>query len=142
MTNEIIKKVLARDGEREIVDSSPEEMHKFVVEGIRPEFDDEKIICVKFIQPTCEEDESPWYINPQICHDSEDASCSFIDSYAYGPKMDSEFIPEILLLFHDTTTVIKKYACFNKCLLITNEFDISEEEKLKKFIEMYNELDI
>lgn len=145
MINMLIKKVIARDGEREIVTSSPEEMHKFVVEGIRPEFEDEKVICVKFLQATYEGDdepgESPWYINPQVCRDSEGNPASSDDYYAYGPKMDSEFVPEILLAFHDTDEVIKRYDAFNKCLLITGEFTLSEKEKLEKFIESYNELD-
>lgn len=145
MLDQFVQKVIARDGEREIVPSSTEEMHRFIVEGIRPEFEDEKVLCIKFLQSCCEDDEdpeeSPWYINPQICCDAQGNSNMFDGYYAYGPKMDSSFVPEILLIgFPNTHIVLEKYDRFNTKLLISGESHLSDKEKLDRFIKKYNYL--
>ena len=145
MLDLLVKKVIARDGEREIVPSSAEEMHNFIVAGIRPEFQDKNVLCVKFRQSCCEEDEdyedSSWYINPLICRDERGQSNLFDCYSAYGPKMDSRFIPEILLLsFPDTHVVLKKYDAFSTRLLIAGETNLSDEEKYSRFLKLYRYL--
>ena len=63
-----VKKLVARYGERELVDSSVEEMQRFIVDRDRPDFEDESILCIKFLQSDSESmeaaEESSWFINP------------------------------------------------------------------------------
>ena len=147
MSNSIIKKVIARDGEREILVSDVEEMHNFIVEGIRPEFNDNDVICVKFLQTYDEADEpegTVWYINPYYCTNCQGEANmlhSTIDR-AYGPFMDSSFVPEIILVNNDEVDVVlKKYAAFNGVLDYLGLENASDEEKLSCFIEKYNEIE-
>lgn len=142
----IVKKVIARDGEREIVPSSVEEMHTFVVEEMRPEFEDPHTLCVKFIQTYDEEanefEEGYWYINPKVCPvaSGQEKLLSYCHS-AYGPKMDAAFVPEILLVsFEEPDVVLKKYAEFNVGLVLNNQTHLSDEEKYNLFLEQYNDL--
>lgn len=140
-----VKKVIARNGEREVVPSSTEEMHNFIVEGIRPEFEDESVICIKFLQSCCDDDddpeESPWYINPQVCHDEQGNANMMYGCFAYGPKMDSSFVPEILLIsIPNTHIVLEKYDRFNTKLLIKGQSQLSDNEKLERFIKKYHYL--
>lgn len=63
-----VKKLIARYGERELVDSSAEEQQRFIVDRERPDFEDESILCIKFLQSDNESmeaaEESSWFINP------------------------------------------------------------------------------
>lgn len=63
-----VKKLIARYGERELVDSSIEEMQRFIVDRQRPSFEDDSILCIKFLQSDNESmeaaEESSWFINP------------------------------------------------------------------------------
>ncbi len=72
-----VKKLIARLGERELVDSSAEEMQCFIVDRHRPSFEDENILCIKFIQsysPSMEfAEESSWFINP--CYVKDLSAC-------------------------------------------------------------------
>ena len=111
-----VKKVIARCGEREIVPSSQEEMQRFVVEGIRPDFDDDSILCIKFLQSSGDEEpeESRWYINPTH---STNVVGLFDSTYAYGPAMDTSFEPEILFVpFEDEADVKRRLSSFNNRL--------------------------
>jgi len=143
MVELFVQKMIARDGEREIVPSSTEEMHRFIVEGLRPEFDDPRVICVKFLQSCCEDDEekeeTPWYINPRMCRDENGNSNMFDTIYGYGPKMDPTFIPELLLLnFPNTHIVLEKFDRFNTRLMIAGESNLSDQEKYERFVKKYN----
>lgn len=133
MFDYLIKKVIAKDGERDVVESSQEEMHQFIVERIRPEFNDPHVLCVKFLYCFCEEDDDPeesaWFINPEYCPDYLNGCYS-----AYGPKMDSEFLPELLIMDIPDTNVFKKFASFHTTLLIEGLNKLSEEERLNLFI--------
>lgn len=139
---QIINKIIARNGEREVVKSSAEEMHNFIVENIRPEFYDPAVLCVKFTENICEdeesEDASSWFINPIYNYD--DRADSFIS--AYGPKMAGSFLPEILLIDNgdDMNTILRKYNAFHKIALFDGEI-IPEEEKFDRFMAMYDELE-
>ena len=147
MNESIVLKVVARDGEREIIKSDVEEMHKFIVEGIRPDFEDDNVICVKFRQSCGESDEpeeTVWYINPYYCTNCQGKANMFQASLgrAYGPFMDSSFIPEIILVnIDDVDVTLKKYAEFNCILDFLGLEDASDEEKLNRFIEKYNEIE-
>lgn len=72
MFDAVIQKIIARYGEREVVDSSAEEMQQFIVEGIRPDFDDRDVLCVSFLisEDTEEFESSPWFINPIVVEGS------------------------------------------------------------------------
>ena len=51
--HDVVKKVVAREGfERVVTESSYDEMLKFTDEGIRPDFTDTSILCIKFIVET------------------------------------------------------------------------------------------
>jgi len=147
MFNQFIQKVIARDGEREIVKCDTEEMHRFVVEGIRPEFNDDRVICVKFLQSCCESEEpeeTVWYINPYYCTNCQGEGNMFQESLgrAYGPFMGSSFIPEIILVnIDEIEVVLKKYATFNNCLAYLGLADASDEEKLQRFVKEYNNIE-
>ena len=139
---EHIKKIVAYnplscDDARKVIPSSEEEMHKFIVECIRPEFNDPFVTCVKFVTSISEdeetEDASSWFINPV---DRMNVFCS-----AYGPKMAGTFLPEILLIDNDDMEdVLRKYNAFHNIMLFEGNI-IPEEEKFDKFMEMYDELD-
>lgn len=157
MYTTIVKKMIARNGEREIVDSSPEEKHQFIVERQRPDFDDESILCIKFLDSDTESmefaEESSWFVNPIYAerltvinqdtnfddYDTCNYESEFLDTKdvddvtamefasifgyspceAYGPKMASEFLPEVLLLqaqFPDTS-MLGEYQEFYADLL-------------------------
>lgn len=146
MLESSVKKVIAKDGERLIVDSSYEEFSSFILGERRPDFADERIICVKFLKFYGEDDENPeesdWYINPYYCTDEYGNSNCLMYESAYGPKMDSEFVPEILLVDHtNVIEVIKRYDTFNTILMIEGKTNLSDEVKYTLFLEMYNELD-
>ncbi len=135
MFEQKVQKLIARDGEREIVESSQEEMQRFIVEEIRPEFKDSRVLCVKFLQEVSDDEpeESPWFINPALCNSVEGL---FDSTYAYGPCMDSSFVPEILLIpFIGPNDVLRKFASFNQILQLEQETDLTDEEKLERFTE-------
>lgn len=155
-TNErIVKKIIARDGERERIDSSPEEMNDFIVNGMRDEFRDEKILCIKFIVDASEDmadaESTSWFINPVYTESPSeqrgDGSDNDIDTgiqtyipewwNSYGPCMASEFLPELLLL--KIPDVFRDYQAFHLELLCKGLTDLPDEEKYEKFIESLKE---
>ncbi len=141
MNDYLIKKVIAYDGEREVVESSTEEKHQFIVEGIRPDFNDPHVICVKFLYCLYEDDEEPeessWYINPYYCQNS-----GFGRQSAYGPQMAAEFIPELLLITsHPISEVLKKYDSFNTMFVIRQSVELPDDEKIELFLKRYSQID-
>ena len=139
---ENIKKIIASNGEREVLNSSAEEMHRFIMDNIRPEFADPYVLCVKFTESIFEdaesEDASSWFINPIYVYDNREAS--FVS--AYGPKMAGSFLPELLLIDNgdEMEEILRKYNAFHKITLFDGE-TIPEEEKLNRFISVYDELE-
>ena len=141
-----VKKVIAKDGERIVVDSSYEEFSDFILGERRPDFTDDRIICIKFLRFYGEYDETPeesdWYINPYYCTDENGNSDCLMYESAYGPKMDSNFLPEILLIDQaNILEVIKRYDTFNTILMIEGQTNLSDEVKYSMFLKMYSELD-
>lgn len=99
MYGTIVKKLIARNGERELVDSSPEEQQQFIVDRKRPDFKDDSVLCIKFLVAGSESmeaaEESSWFINPiyverftifnsaaqdDIILLDSDPCCSYVDS--------------------------------------------------------------
>ena len=130
----VIKKIIAKDCEREIIDSSIEEMERFEIEPNIEEFKDKNILCIKFVISDSEDfenaEETNWYINPYYI-DTE------IDSVI--PQMSSEFIPELLLLHLSKNCIFEEYWNFYKYLLYNNLDALPDEEKYKRFIEWLEE---
>lgn len=149
-----VTKMIARNGEREIIPSSLEEKQQFIVEGKRPEFQDDSILCIKFLDAIETDEfvgESSWFVNPvyaerfhnsiatifeegEVCnYESAFLGGSFDDKSAmefasvfgyspydaYGPKLASEFLPEVLLLQeeHPGVGVLEEYQDFHSELL-------------------------
>ena len=133
MNEYLIKKVVAYDGEREVVESDQEEMHRFIVEGIRPCFDDTSVLAVKFLYCICEDDEAPeetaWYVNPYHCTNPD-----FSGYFSYGPRMDSSFIPELLIINLPEMNIFKKFESFHTSILIEGFNGLTEHEKLDLFL--------
>ncbi len=140
MNEYLIKKVIAYDGEREVVQSDQEEMHRFIVEGIRPCFNDTTVLAVKFLYCVCEDDDEPeesvWYVNPYYC-ENEHFRCSS----AYGPRMDSSFIPELLLIHKEKVDIFKKYEAFHTTLLIEGLNGMTDHERLELFLRKLKDID-
>lgn len=101
MDGTVVKKFIARYGERELVESSIEEMQRFIVDRRRPDFADEDILCIKFLQSDNEAmeyaEESSWFINPAyvkgftmfnripaideaLLEEEGDRCCSYVDA--------------------------------------------------------------
>ncbi len=140
MNEYLIKKVIAYDGEREVVPSDQEEMHRFIVEGIRPCFNDTAVLAVKFLYCVCEDDDEPeesvWYVNPYYC-ENEHFKCSS----AYGPRMDSSFIPELLLINKEGVDIFKKYESFHATILIEGLTGLTDNERLEIFLRKLKDID-
>ncbi len=140
MNEYLIKKVIARDGEREVVVSDQEEMHRFIVEGLRPCFDDIAVLAIKFLYCVCEDDDDPeesvWYVNPYYCSNKHYSGYS-----AYGPRMDSSFIPELLLINKEEVDVFKKYESFHTTLLIEGLNGLTDHERLELFLRKLKDID-
>lgn len=162
-----VRKVIAKDGEREYVDSNAVEMEEFIVRRMRDEFKDKSIICIKFEVSYSEDFEesqsTSWFINPYYMRDisslietenevliaffennSETSENSiqeiFLYPDAYGPKIDSEILPELILtnLFWEDTSFLGNYYDFRYHHPIEN---MTEQEYLEKFFEYLRILD-
>ena len=155
MIDVCVRKIIARDGEREITESSVEEIQSFIVNQIRPEFQDDSVLCIKFVVSTDDSfedsEETSWFVNPlyvqgipmleNISVDEETVS-DIIDIYGYspllpyGPKMAAEILPEILLIAHQNSgkCVFSAYDSFYSWLMKKNLTEIGDEEKYKRFI--------
>ena len=151
-----VNKIVARNGAREVTESSFEEKENFIAGRIRPEFDDEDIIAVKF---SCDDDETSWFINPVYIpnvpepntDDTEDSEVfdrdfeEFFSYRSYGPKMAAEYLPELLTMVNDTEyrdlyTIFRKYDDF-LAWLIHESVEYNDEEKLKIFLDRFQEWD-
>ena len=140
MNEYLIKKVVAYDGERKVFESDHEEMHRFIVEGRRPDFDDTSVLAVKFLYCLDEDDEEPedtvWYVNPYYC------SNPYFSGYsAYGPRMDASFIPELLLINFPGKDVFKKYESFHTILLTEGLNGLTDQERLELFLNQIKSID-
>lgn len=153
---DFVRKVIAKEGKREYVNSSFEEMEEFIVKRRREDFKSKDIICIKFEEASSEDfddvQSSSWFINPYyvknisslIEDENEKLIASFVDDEnnietfmypdAYGPKMASEFLPELLLTdaFWQDNRFSEKYAEFyNKNM--TSQ--LSDQDFLNSFFE-------
>lgn len=156
MLDTTIKKVIARFEEREILDSSIEELEKFIVSEIRPEFSDDSIIGIKFLACYADSledaEETSWFINdvyadkvPELAtiHASEDSILDFISIYgfspntSYGPKIASEFPPELVILTaeHPDEELFEKYQAFNLYPPVDDFEKLTDVEKYSLFVE-------
>ena len=154
MLEATVKKLIAWNGERKIIDSSHEEMRDFITEKIRPDFLDENILGVKFLVFTgsslSDAEETSWYINPihsvsciQFNEFSEpDFESDFEQDYCYfssepsESKIASEFLPELLLLMprYPNVSILEKYSEFRNKLILAGIEDISDVRKYQLFI--------
>lgn len=156
MFQAIIKKVIARMGEREVIDCSFEEMQDFVIYNHRPEFLDEHVLCVKFIlslDETMEDtEETCWYVNPVYFQSSLQIKNEFIEdetSFDHFPnpyesrreplevKIASEFLPELLLLMpeHPEISILEKYSQFRNNVLFSDSEEASDEKLYELFVQ-------
>lgn len=157
MYNTIVKKLIARNGERELLTSSSEERHHFVADQWRPEFEDERILGVKFIEADTESldsaEESSWFINPIYVgslwlfasHEAETSLSAFLDGAASAdnscddisdPQMAAEFLPELLVIqtSYPDISVFEEYQHFYSDLLKHSLMNIPLEEKIQLFV--------
>lgn len=136
--------------------SSSQEMQEFMIDKIRPDFADDHILAIKFIVATVESfedaDETSWYINPEYSSylvglDSHEYDADATDSFscsdyfyaqAYGPKLASEFLPELLFMIpnHPTISVLDKYSEFRMATDITN---LDDNERYEAFIDWFKD---
>ncbi len=156
MFDSIIKKVVARNREREIVESSYEEMQQFILTPIQPDFDDETIIAVKFLVCSDESlddaDETSWFINPiytpqlpelnfyEIEEELYVEPTKYFDSRYFSsihPKLASEFLPELILIApsYPMISVFQEYQTFRNELILTGLLEKDESERFDMFIE-------
>jgi len=149
MCNTTVKKIVARYNKREFITCSLEEMNQFIANGIRPDFEDKEILCVKFIVSLDDGNSksSSWFINPAHIEGFTTYTRNTILSpeliYApnttSGPKMSSNFLPEILVLQrkHPHLFMLKEYQKFySELSLLKDDVPfITFETKLKLFLQ-------
>lgn len=143
-----IKMIIAKDGERVIENSSQEEFHKFVIEGMRDKFKDNNVLAIRFVLSFDDDidfdDESTnWFINPanlEALEYDEDNDIiggpysDYICYTSYGPKMDIMFPPELLIMQNQDYSIFEKFCKFKSKLSKEIDFDkLSDDEKLKLF---------
>lgn len=164
MTNLLIKKVIAKEGEREIVDSSYEEMNRFITNISRPDFSKSDVLCIKFLTSDNEDlkdaEETCWYINPEYSerlrliriNDEKDAEDSvygteetevfypdyiFITDENNSIQMPSNLLPELLLMFvpdHEES-IFDTYVLFEAELIQNGLIDASDKQKYELFVQ-------
>lgn len=151
MTSSYVK-VIARESERELVESCVEEFHAFVVEGKRPDFDDKTVICVRFI--ICDYSDlelaegTSWFINPIYLKDKYELRQAIADNsdlrYCdYLDKMASEFLPELLLLPERVKdrSIFELYENFYHALMMEDETDLPDDIKFERFLNFIEEFE-
>lgn len=158
MNNLFVKKVIAKEGSREIVDSSFEEKTRLVETLTCPDFNDDNVICIKFLISDSEDitdaEETCWYINPvyedklqislEIPTVYEDCYPTYIfySNEDQALRMPSNVLPELILMFIDTLdeNIFDKYAEFEGELMSENKYDnTSDLQKYTLFQEYLNE---
>jgi len=88
MLEQKVRKIIARYGEREVVACSVEEMHYFITDHMRPSFNDDSIIAIKFIIGEDEDiSETSWFINPIYSW-----SLAKLSSISSGDELMSDFL--------------------------------------------------
>ena len=148
MLDSVVKKIIARMGEREVVMSSYDEMREFIEDGIRPDFTDSTIVCIKFVVLSGETpedaEETSWYINELYAEESLDFTPTEEDFLeTSNVKMASEFLPELLPLFsiYPGTNILERYSEFRLHLFREGRGDITDSEKLAEFVPWLKEND-
>ena len=146
----MIQKIMARMGEREVIEISFDEMQNFIENGVRPDFYDATVVAVKFIVSDGDEDsETSWYVNPEYQQDSldfyRDEMAEHSDegdegleelyevSECHDIKLAPEFLPELLLLFaeYPGVDILDHYSEFR---LYQDRDDISDAQMVEEFI--------
>ena len=159
MTNLLFKKVIAKDGERELIDSSYEEMTEFISGQCRQDFMHSDVICIKFLisdnQDFKDAEETCWYINPEFCKKlslsgesandcAEEASYPdyiFVTTENNAVKMPSNMLPELILMFvpdHEES-IFETYSLFEAELMRENLLYAPDSVKLEKFLQSIND---
>lgn len=130
MLDYVVKKIVAKEDERIVTDSSYDEMLKFTEEDFIPNFMDPEILCIKFMLCIGEDDDEPactdWHINPYYF---KGKGSSIPSNY----RMDEEFIPELLLLPVPTVYIKNKYLAFSATLSSSDISLKTDEEKFEAF---------
>ena len=158
MTDLLIKKVIATDGERKIVDSSLQEKSSFISGASRPDFVRSDVLCVKFLISDSEDftdaEETCWYINPDlkerlllpqdsITQAAEDLNFKDVFPVYISAKvengsleMPSNILPELLLMYisNKDEKVFDKYVEFESELIRNNQIYESDSVKYELFI--------
>ena len=147
----VVQKIVARNGEREVVESSVDEMREFIAKEHAKVFKDEYIIAVKFLiseDGTTENSiETSWFVNPIYADhipELEDPNMAcysvWLSDFAGDewdcPILASEFLPELLLIIRDYTSIsiLDKYSEFRNNLLLTGLEDIDDNKKYELFM--------
>lgn len=134
-------KIIARDGEREILPSSLEEMQNFIVWENRSDFDDESIIGIKFILTSDgENEETCWYINPTYTNlIPEGMEYTTVE---YDLRLAPESLPELILLSTqvEKCDVFTEYDAFYRELLKEDKTEIDDASKYELFLKYLMEL--
>jgi len=162
MTDLLIKKVIAREGEREIIDSSYKEMTQFIAGTSRPEFSRSDVICIKFLFCDSEDlkdaEETCWYINPIFCEKlasirehTDDSSFDTEESEVYYPdyifvttendaiKMPSNMLPELILMYvaGQDKSIFEQYSLFEAELMRQNLLYAPDTQKYELFLKSF-----
>lgn len=158
MTDLLIKKVIATDGERKIVDSSLQEKSLFISGASRPDFVRSDVLCVKFLISDSEDfadaEETCWYINtdhrerlllPQDSITQASEEFSFKDIFPIyisetiengSLEMPSNILPELLNMYISSKDekIFDKYVEFEAELIRNNQIYESDSVKYELFI--------
>ena len=135
MTDAVVQKIIARNGEREFIDSSYEEYVDFLNDTDPLRFEDEDIISIKFVfKYGIYEEESSWFVNPYLMgkYNADESVEEKKFVFEEFSLVGSEFIPEILLL-----PVTDRYDVFDEFYEFYNSVlgeGLSEQEKYERFI--------
>lgn len=148
MFDSVVKKIIARMGEREVVMSSYDEMQAFIEGGTRPDFSDDTIVCIKFLVLSGESpedaEETSWYINELYAEESLNFTPAEEDLFETpNVKMAAEFLPELLplLSIYPGTNILERYSEFRLYLFSQGRGNIIDSEKLAEFITWMKEND-
>lgn len=162
MTNLLFKKIIAKDGERELIDSSYEEMTEFISGMSRQDFMNSDVICIKFLisdnQDFKDAEETCWYINPEFCSklslyeegegkdlDIPVENCYpdyiFVTTENDAIKMPSNMLPELILMYipGKEESIFEKYVLFEAELMRENLLYAPDSVKLEMFLKSIND---
>ena len=123
---EKIKKIIARDGSRDVVDSDVIELMNIIEDGNIPDFKDKSIICIKFAVSDTDSfedsEESCWYINKEYAEKFiKPCELPVPGNAVYAPfkrtngvySIFSDFLPEVFLMNpSDKYDIFEAYQTF------------------------------